>query len=115
MNDTGQSPVGIPQKEQEPRLISYVEKVEKQPEIPPEVGQVGVQPVSQQVVLKREDLEAGLAPAKEEVAATEVILTEEEAKKALRKNKNVKDAILWLATFVLRQFKITKFKGGKII
>lgn len=115
MNDT--APVSGPQKEQAPiGPISYVEKVEKQPEIPPEVGQVGVQPVSQQVVLKKEDLEAGLAPAKEEVPITESLsnlpLTEQEAKTTLGKHKNIRDAIVWLATFVIRQFKIHKLKSG---
>lgn len=113
MDDAARAPVGTPQKEQEP--VGYIEKVEKQPEIPPEVAQVGVKSVSDQVVFKKEDKEAGLEPAKAEVpAATEpdgfvtLPLTEEEAKKSSR--GSVAEAIVWLAQFVLRQFKLRRVK-----
>lgn len=113
MDDTARAPVGAPQKEQEPVATSYIEKVEKQPEIPPEVARVGVKPVSDQVVFKKEDKDAGLAPAKAEVpVASEpdglvtLPLTEEEAKKSSR--GSVADAIVWLAQFVLRQFKLRR-------
>lgn len=120
MDDTAQNqnaPVGTPKKEQEPVGPSYIEKVERQPEVPPEVAQVGVTPVTGPT-LTDEDRKVGIEEAKEEVpVATKpegivsLPLTEQEAKKTLRVNKNITDAIVWLANFVLRQFKILKMKG----
>lgn len=117
MDDTAQNPVGAPKKEQEPVPVagSYIEKTERKPEIPPEVAKVGVVPVLGPT-LKKEDKEAGLTPAKAEVPVgtqpeglVTLPLTEEEAKKSSR--GSVADAVVWLANFILRQFKILKMKG----
>lgn len=120
MDDTGQHAVGRPQKEQEPiASTSFIEQVERQPEIPPEVVTVGVTPVLQQTPLTKEDREAGISEAGENVPVTtepeglvNLPLTEQEARSALRIHKKIGDAIIWLANFVLRQFKIVRLKEG---
>lgn len=112
-----QTPVNIPQKEQQPiGGTSYIEKVERQPEIPPEVAKIGVQPVSGPT-LTAEDKKIGIMEAKEEVPVStepeglvQLSLTEQEARSALKIHKNIAGAIVWLANFVLRQFKIIKLK-----
>ncbi|MBI2622018.1 hypothetical protein HYW66_00050, partial [Candidatus Microgenomates bacterium] len=114
MDDTAQQPVSGPQKEQEPIAgRSYIEQVERAPEIPPEVAQVGVAPISQTAPLTKEDREAGIIEAGEAVPTktepeglVNLPLTEQEARSALRIHKNIKEAIVWLANFVLRQFRI---------
>lgn len=121
MDDTAQNqniPIATPKKEQEPRqggAGSYIEKVERKPELPPEVIKVGIAPVSGPT-LKKEDKEIGLVETGENISVrtqpeglVTLPLTEEEAKKSSR--GSVSDAIVWLANFVLRQFKILKTKG----
>ncbi|MBI1919044.1 hypothetical protein HYS29_00440 [Candidatus Microgenomates bacterium] len=115
MDDTAQGNV---RKEQEPVSgPSYIEKVEHQPEIPPEVAQVGVAPISQTTPLTKEDKEAGIVEAGEAVPTktepeglVNLPLTEQEARSALKIHKNIKEAIVWLANFVLRQFRIFQLK-----
>lgn len=126
MDNTAPPPKAGPQKEQEPIVApaspGYLERVERQPEIPPEVARVGVAPVSPPTITS-EDREAGLEEAKEEIPVTttpqgliKLPLTEDEAKKTLTIHKNIADAIVWLANFVLRQFKIVKMRrGGKYV
>lgn len=125
MDDTAQdqptSPLaGAPQKEQESvGTPTYLERVERQPEIPPEVAQVGVQPVSGPVLTKK-DKKVGLEEAKEEIPPStqpeglvSPLLTEQEARNMLRIHKNIAEAIVWLANFILRQFKIFRLRRGK--
>lgn len=115
-----QTPVSVPQKEQQPiGGTNYIEKVERQPEIPPEVAKIGVQPVSGPT-LSAEDKKVGITQAKEEVPVStkpeglvQLPLTEQEAQSALKIHKNIAEAIVWLANFVLRQFKIIKLKKGE--
>lgn len=117
--DQPTTPVSPPQKEQElvtPIGGEYLERVERQPEIPPEVAKVGVQPISGPA-LTDEDKKVGIAEAKEEVPVSiepeglvQLPLTEPQARSVLKIHKNIAEAIVWLANFVLRQFKIFKMK-----
>lgn len=116
------TPVSPPQKEQEsitPTQGGYLERVERQPEIPPEVAKIGVQPVSGPT-LTAEDKKVGITEAKEEVPVStepeglvQLPLTEREARNVLKIHKNIAEAIVWLANFILRQFKIIKLKKGE--
>lgn len=119
MNDTAPPPVVGPQKEKEQEPVSrqdYLEQVERTPEIPPEVAKVGVAPVTGPT-LKEEDRKVGLEPVKEEVPVTttpqglvKLPLTEAEARSVLRLHKKITEAIVWLANFVLRQFKVFRLR-----
>lgn len=122
-------PIGSMHKEAGPSKIievpvsEIISPSESAPEISPEVEQAGVE-VSKNVDvpdLTMHDKKAGLehapviAPVPTQPSgAVQLPLTPEQATETLKKQKNTKNSVTWLAESVLRQIKIMhgKITGG---
>ena len=111
------TPVGVagPQKELGPAILAYVERTDEKPEIPAQLKELGVESVSDEVEIPYEAKKAGLAPSKQAVPAQTmpdgtvfIPLTSSESFSILKMHKDITEAIVWLATWCIRQLKMRK-------
>lgn len=116
-----QVPSGISiNKEAGPAIMADVSEVVKPTETEPviedkEVKEAGVETVTDVPKLTQEHIKAGINVSSQiapvitfHTGLVKPPLTEEEAKKILKLHKKIGNSVVWLATEVLRQFKIVK-------
>lgn len=115
------NPVSLPQKEQTPisaKLTSEVSEIieasEKEPVVPPEVREAGVEQVPDKLTLTDEHKALGIEHAGESTPAHTQLLgtvklpmSEEEALKTIKTTSNT-DSKHWLAVLIEKIYKIIK-------
>lgn len=109
------TPVGTPQKEQQPvpsEVSEFVRPSEVEPTIHPELAEIGVEKVKEVQDLTLEDKKAGLSAAKESVPVStaptglvQLPMTEEEAKRTI-KTTSPSESRHWLAALVKKISKL---------
>ena len=114
------TPVGSVHKEQGPaapvvQTSEFIKPSDSEPQITKELSEIGVEAVSHTPALTKEHQDAGVYHAKESVpVATEpagivaLPMTQTQAVSILKMHKKVSESILWLATLILKQFKLLK-------
>ena len=114
-----QAPTTAVHKEAEPfSTDELIKPSEPEPTLHEEVENAGVEAKKEVPNLTLEDKKAGLTLAKESTPVTTQptgitrIMTQEEAEKEA-KNKKAGNSIVWLATLILRQFKVMHQKLQK--
>ena len=116
------TPVGTPQKEQQPvpsEVSEFVKPSQVEPAIHPELAEVGVERVSEIPELTLEDKKAGLSAAKESVPVpttpqglVQLPMTEEEARRTI-KTTNASDSRHWLAVLVEKVRQLVNYGSNK--
>lgn len=113
--DQVQTPVSLPQKELGPTISAYIEKTDVKPDIPPQLTELGVEHVTDEIEVPYEAQKVGLTHSKEAVAATTepdgtvfIPLTASESFSILRIHKDITEAVVWLANWCIRQLKIQR-------
>lgn len=93
----------------------FVKPSEPEPQVPSELKEMGVKPVSHVPTLTDEHQQAGIYHAKESVPVSaepsgmvKLPMTKMEAQSVLKMHKKVSDSIKWLASLILKYFKTSQ-------
>ena len=99
------------EKELDWKSEAYLEETEKAPELAPELEQVGVNHIKDEIELSPQDKGVGIEAAAQSTPLTaqpagvaNLSLTDDQIEKAL--HQKLADSILWLATWCLRQIQL---------
>lgn len=107
-------PTGSPNKEVEMAPVSdFVKPTEKPAVRDQEVAEAGVSEVTERIELSKEHEKIGIKPSAEatpvkindQAGEDNLPMTQVQAAQVVKKNKNIRSSIVWLAILMLKNFK----------
>lgn len=119
--DPAQVPVSAPHKEAEvPPVSNFVKHSETEPVLDEEVEKAGVEKISEELKITPEHEQIGIRPGSDSIqpslepsGAVRLPMTEEEALKIIKTDKNLADSLLWLAKLIERIYQQIRLLAKK--